>query len=296
MFLIDSHCHLNFDSLSGRLPEVFANMAHNQVAQALVISVSRESFAQVLALAEQNDHLFATVGIHPDSETAAEFSLDELLQHARHPKVVGIGETGLDYHWCSGDLTWQHNRFITHIQAANQSGLPLIIHTRKAADDTMRLMAEHRAEKAVMHCFSEDVRIAKIALDLGYYLSFSGIVTFKNAKDIQAAAQYCPLDRLLVETDAPFLAPVPHRGKTNEPAYVRHTAEFLAQLRGDTLENIARASSENFYRLFGGQITNPDKTPQKAACTFHFQSAGCFFHPHLLPAPQPAKIHVFQPS
>ena len=250
MFLIDSHCHLNFDSLSGRLPEVFANMAHNQVAQALVISVSRESFAQVLALAEQNDHLFATVGIHPDSETAAEFSLDELLQHARHPKVVGIGETGLDYHWCSGDLTWQHNRFITHIQAANQSGLPLIIHTRKAADDTMRLMAEHRAEKAVMHCFSEDVRIAKIALDLGYYLSFSGIVTFKNAKDIQAAAQYCPLDRLLVETDAPFLAPVPHRGKTNEPAYVRHTAEFLAQLRGDTLENIARASSENFYRLF----------------------------------------------
>ena len=159
MFLIDSHCHLNFDSLSGRLPEVFANMAHNQVAQALVISVSRESFAQVLALAEQHDHLFATVGIHPDSETAAEFSLDELLQHARHPKVVGIGETGLDYHWCSGDLTWQHNRFITHIQAANQSGLPLIIHTRKAADDTMRLMAEHRAEKAVMHCFSEDVRI-----------------------------------------------------------------------------------------------------------------------------------------
>ena len=250
MQLIDSHCHLNFDGLANRLPEVFANMAANQVSHALAVSVSRQSFGQVLAIAEQHAHIYASVGIHPDDPEAEEFGTDELTAHARHPKVVAIGETGLDYHWCSGDLTWQHNRFITHIQAANKSGLPLIIHTRKAADDTQRLMDEHRAEKAVMHCFSEDVRIAKIALDLGYYLSFSGIVTFKNAKDIQAAAQYCPLDRLLVETDAPFLAPVPHRGKTNEPAYVRHTAEFLAQLRGETLENIARASSENFYRLF----------------------------------------------
>lgn len=250
MHLIDSHCHLNFDGLRNRLPEVFANMDNNHVKQALAISVSRESFDEVLAIAQENEGIYATVGIHPDSEDAAEFSLAELVAHAQHPKVVGIGETGLDYHWCSGDLTWQHNRFITHIQAAKQSGLPLIIHTRKAADDTMRVLAEQGATQAVMHCFAEDTRIAKIALDLGYYISFSGIITFKNAKEVQAAAQYCPLDRILVETDAPFLAPVPHRGKLNEPAHVRHTAEFLAQLRGDTLENIAHATTANFYRLF----------------------------------------------
>lgn len=250
MQLIDSHCHINFEGLANRLPEVFANMQNNQVTHALAISVSRQTFTEVLALAEQYPHIYATVGIHPDREDAAEFSVAELVQHAQHPKVVGIGETGLDYHWCTGDLTWQHNRFITHIQAAKQADLPLIIHTRKAADDTMRLLAEYGAEKAVMHCFSENVKIAKIALDLGYYISFSGIVTFKNAKDIQAAAQYCPLDRILVETDAPFLAPVPHRGKQNEPAYVRHTAEFLAQLRGESLETIAAATTENFYRLF----------------------------------------------
>ena len=250
MQLIDSHCHINFDGLIQRLPEILDNMSANQVCQALAISVSRDTFNEVRALAEQHNHIYATVGIHPDSETAEEFNLEELLQHAQHPKVVGIGETGLDYHWCSGDLTWQHNRFITHIQAAKQANLPLIIHTRQAADDTMRLLSEHAAPKAVMHCFSEDIRVAKIALDLGYYISFSGILTFKNAKDIQAAAQYCPLDRILVETDAPFLAPVPHRGKQNEPAYVRHTAEFLAQLRGESLEQVAHATTENFYRLF----------------------------------------------
>lgn len=250
MDLIDSHCHINFEGLRDRLPELFDNMRQNHVKQALAISVSRQTFTEVLQIAENHAHIFATVGVHPDSETAEEFTLAELVAHAQHPKVVGIGETGLDYHWCSGDLTWQHNRFITHIQAAKQTDLPLIIHTRKAADDTMRLLAEHGAEKAVMHCFSEDVRIAKIALDLGYYISFSGILTFKNAKEIQAAAQYCPLDRILVETDAPFLAPVPHRGKQNEPSYVLHTAEFLAKLRNDSLENIAHATTENFYRLF----------------------------------------------
>ena len=250
MQIIDSHSHLNFDGLRERLPEVFANMRANNVVRALAISVSRDSFEQVLAIAEQYDHVYATVGIHPDSETAAEFSFDELIERAAHPKVVGIGETGLDYHWCSGDLAWQHRRFAVHIEAAKQSGLPLIIHTRKAADDTMAMLREHTAPQAVMHCFAEDLRVAKIALDMGYYLSFSGIVTFKNAADVQEAARYCPLDRLLVETDSPFLAPVPYRGKPNEPAYVRHTAEFLAQLRGDTLENIARASTENFHRLF----------------------------------------------
>lgn len=250
MQLIDSHCHLNFDGLRERLPEVLANMEKNHVKQALAISVSRDSFQAILAIAQAHDHIYATVGIHPDNEHAEEFGLDELVAHAQHPKVVGIGETGLDYHWCSGDLTWQHERFITHIQASKQTGLPLILHTRKAADDTIRVLAENHATKAVMHCFAEDTRIAKMALDLGYYISFSGILTFKNAKEIQAAAQYCPLDRILVETDSPFLAPVPHRGKTNEPAYVLHTAEFLAKLRGDSLENIAAASCENFYRLF----------------------------------------------
>lgn len=250
MYLVDSHCHLNFEGLAERLPEVFENMKTQSVAQALAISVSRESFQQVLALAERYAHIYATVGIHPDSETAEEFSVAELVQHAQHPKVIGIGETGLDYHWCSGDLSWQHQRFAHHIQASRESGLPLIIHTRKAADDTMAMLKTHQAEQAVMHCFAEDVRTAKIALDLGFYISFSGIVTFKNAKEIQEAARYCPLDRILVETDSPFLAPVPHRGKTNEPAYVRHTAEFLAQLRGEPFEVLAQASTDNFFRLF----------------------------------------------
>ena len=164
--------------------------------------------------------------------------------------MVAIGETGLDYHWCKGDLAWQHQRFALHIEAANRSGLPLVVHTRDAAEDTMRLLREHQAHAGVIHCFTEDVNTAKLALDLGFYISFSGIVTFKNATAIQEAARYVPLDRLLVETDAPFLAPVPKRGKPNEPAYVRHTAEFVAQLRGDSLENIAAATTDNFFKLF----------------------------------------------
>ena len=199
MQLIDSHCHLNMEGLADRLPQVFANMAQNQVAQALAISVSRDSFAQVLAIAEAHPHIYATVGIHPDSETAAEFTAAELVQHAA---------------------------------------------------DTLRLLREHGAEKTVIHCFTEDTAFAKAALDLGCHLSFSGILTFKNAADIQAAAQYCPADRLLVETDSPYLAPVPHRCKPNEPAYVRHTAEFLARLRGVSLEQIAETTTENFHRLF----------------------------------------------
>ncbi|WP_049255698.1 TatD family hydrolase [Neisseria bacilliformis] len=257
MQLIDSHCHLNFEDLAARLPEVLANMAANQVALALAVSVSRDSFEQVHAIAEAHPNIYASVGIHPDDPEAEEFTLNELTERAALPKVAAIGETGLDYHWCKGELAWQHNRFITHIQAANQSGLPLIVHTREAADDTMRLLREHRAHAGVIHCFTEDTRVARLALDLGFYISFSGIVTFKNAAQIQEAARYVPLDRMLVETDAPFLAPVPKRGKTNEPAYVRHTAAFLAQLRGDTLENIAAATTANFLRLFA-------KIPQEA--------------------------------
>lgn len=250
MSLIDSHCHLNFQGLVERLPDVFANMTANDVTQALAISVSRKSFEEVLAIAEEHSHIYATIGIHPDEKDTPEFSFDELVQHARHPKVVGIGETGLDYHWNKGDLTWQHQRFSTHIAAANESKLPLIIHTRDAAADTMRMLKEQQAHAGVIHCFTENIEVAKQALDLGFYISFSGIVTFKNAPDIQAAARYVPLDRMLVETDSPYLAPVPKRGKPNEPAYVRYTAEFIANLRQDSLENIAAATTENFYRLF----------------------------------------------
>ena len=248
--LIDSHCHLNFPDLAQRLPEVLANMAEAGVDKAIAISVSRQSFEEVHAIAQNHPNIYATVGIHPDDPEAEEFSLEELLERAARPKVVGIGETGLDYHWCKGDLAWQHQRFALHIEAANRSGLPLVVHTRDAAEDTMRLLRKHQAHAGVIHCFTEDVRIAKLALDLGFYISFSGIVTFKNATAIQEAARYVPLDRLLVETDSPYLAPVPKRGKPNEPAYVRHTAAFVAQLRGDSLENIAQATTANCLRLF----------------------------------------------
>lgn len=248
--LIDSHCHLNFPDLAQRLPEVLANMAEAGVDKAIAISVSRQSFEEVHAIAQNHPNIYATVGIHPDDPEAEEFSLEELLEHAARPKVVAIGETGLDYHWCKGDLAWQHQRFALHIEAANRSGLPLVVHTRDAAADTMRLLREHQAHAGVIHCFTEDVHTAKLALDLGFYISFSGIVTFKNATAIQEAARYVPLDRLLVETDSPYLAPVPKRGKPNEPAYVRHTATFVAQLRGDSLENIAQATTANCMRLF----------------------------------------------
>lgn len=247
---IDSHCHLNFPELVQRLPEILQNMQNNQIDLALAISVSRSTFEEVLEIASQNDNIYATVGIHPDDPEAAEFTFDELVEHGKHPKVVGIGETGLDYHWCEGDMTWQHERFITHIQASNQTKLPVIVHTRKAADDTMRLLREYKAEQGVIHCFTENKEVARQALDLGFYISFSGIVTFKNAKEIQETAQYVPLDRILIETDAPFLAPVPFRGKTNEPAFVSHVAEYIAKLRECSVEEVGQATSENFYRLF----------------------------------------------
>lgn len=249
--LIDSHCHLNFPDLLNRLPEVLANMQTNNVKQALAISVSRDTYTQVQALANDYAHIFCTIGVHPDEENAAEFSTDEMIAIANtQSKVVGIGETGLDYHWCQGDLTWQHNRFRTHIQAANATGLPLVVHTRDAGADTLRILAEEQAHAGVIHCFTEDVDFARKALDLGFYISFSGILTFKNAQQIQEAAKFVPQERILVETDAPYLAPVPKRGKTNEPSYVKHTAEFLAQLRGESIDEVEHYSCENFYRLF----------------------------------------------
>lgn len=250
MQLIDSHCHLNFEGLADRLPEVLANMTENEVKQALAISVSKQSFDEVFAIAQAHEQIYCTIGVHPDSEEAEEFTVAEMVAQAQHPKVVGIGETGLDYHWCKGDLAWQHQRFADHIQAANESGLPVIVHTRDAGEDTLRMLKECQTNSGVIHCFTEEVAFAKGALDLGLYISFSGIVTFKNAPQIQEAAKYVPKDRMLVETNAPFLAPVPKRGKRNEPAYVRHTAEFIAQLRGEAVEDVAAYTTENFYQLF----------------------------------------------
>lgn len=251
--LVDSHCHINFPDLLGRMDALRAAMQENGVGHALVIGVNLPEFPQVLALAERYDNFYATVGVHPDNPDAEEADEDRLVALSAHPRVVGIGETGLDYHWCQGDLGWQHDRFRTHIRAARRTGLPLVIHTRDAAADTLRLMREEKAGDAggVMHCFSEDWEVATQALELGFYISFSGIVTFKNAQAIQDVARRVPLERMLVETDSPYLAPVPRRGKQNEPAYVKYVADHIARLRGVDPEVIAEATSANFFRLFG---------------------------------------------
>lgn len=250
--LVDSHCHLDFPELAANLPALLANMEAHGVGQALCVGVSLENFPRILALAETHDQLAASVGVHPDHQEGEEPTLERLLTLATHPKVVAIGETGLDYYRLKGDLEWQRERFRTHIRAARQAGKPLIIHTREAAVDTLRVMQEEDAGAAggVMHCFTESWGVARDALDLGFYISFSGIVTFKNAVALKEVARQVPLDRLLVETDAPYLAPVPHRGKLNQPAYVRHVAEEIARLRGVDLEAVAAATTANFKRLF----------------------------------------------
>lgn len=250
--LVDSHCHLNFPDLVNQLPEIKAAMQANEVNHALCISVTLPDFPEVLALAENNEHFFASVGVHPDYEDIQEPTVDELVRMADHPKVVAIGETGLDYFRLKGDLEWQRERFRTHIRAAVATGKPLVIHTRSAAEDTIRIMTEEGADQVggVMHCFVEDMAVAQKAMDLGFYISFSGIVTFKNAKSVKEVAKKVPLDRLLVETDSPYLAPVPYRGKTNNPSYVKHVAEEIATLREIPYEAVAQASTDNFFRLF----------------------------------------------
>ncbi len=250
--LVDSHCHLNFPDLVNQLPEIKAAMQANEVNHALCISVTLPDFPEVLALAEDNAHFFASVGVHPDYEDIQEPTIDELVRLADHPKVVAIGETGLDYFRLKGDLEWQRERFRTHIRAAIAADKPLIIHTRSAAEDTIRIMAEEGADQVggVMHCFVENMTVAQQAMDLGFYISFSGIVTFKNAKLVKEVAKQVPLDRLLVETDSPYLAPVPYRGKTNNPSYVKHVAEEIATLREIPYVAVAQASTENFFRLF----------------------------------------------
>lgn len=250
--LVDSHCHLDFPDLAGRLPDVLRRMQENQVGMAVCIGVNLEDFPKVLALAEGHQNLFSTVGVHPEYTDVEEPGLEKLVALAAHPKVIAIGETGLDYYWQKDKPEWQRERFRTHIRAARACGKPLVVHTRESAVDTLRLLKEEGADAVggVMHCFTEDWGVATQALDLGFHLSFSGIVTFKNALIVKDVAQKCPLDRMLIETDAPYLAPTPYRGKQNEPAYVRYVAEEIGRLRSLAFEEVARVTTENFIRLF----------------------------------------------
>jgi TatD DNase family protein len=256
--LVDSHCHIDFDEYGGRMPQILEGMARNQVMHALCVSVNLTDFPRVLALAERHHQIFASVGVHPDHDRRACVEICDLVERATHPKIVAIGETGLDYYRQDGDLEWQRERFRIHIRAALESNKPLIIHTREARDDTLRIMHEEGAAGAggVMHCFTETLDMALAAIDLGFYISFSGIVTFKNALSIKEVAKAIPLERILVETDSPYLAPVPHRGKTNEPGWVMHVAEELARLRGMSQEALAEATTANFFRLFKLENTN----------------------------------------
>ena len=264
MPLVDSHCHLDFPDFNNRHTEILQNAIEHDVAHALSITTRWENRDTVLALARQYPGLSASIGVHPTTEDGHDPDVDELVSACEDPLVIAVGETGLDYFRFEGELeadldarragalAWQHQRFRNHIDCSARTGLPLIIHTRAAADDTMQTLEAFADRKAsgVMHCFAEDWAIAERALEIGFYISFSGIVTFKSATNVQEVARRVPLDRLLVETDAPYLAPVPKRGKTNEPAFVSHTARFVAELRDIPYEAVMEASTENFFRLF----------------------------------------------
>jgi TatD DNase family protein len=249
----DSHCHLDFPGLVEQLPDILSRMKAAQVSRALCISVQLEDFPNVLALAENHDNLWATAGVHPDYEDITEPSVDKLLELADHPRVIGIGETGLDYFRLKGDLEWQRERFRVHLRAANVCRKPVIVHTRAAGVDTLRILEEENVQGCggVIHCFTESLDFARKALDLGMYLSFSGIVSFKNAADLREVARFAPLDRILIETDSPYLAPVPHRGKTNEPSFVPHVAKAIAAEKSLSVEEVGIQTSSNFDRLFG---------------------------------------------
>ena len=263
----DSHCHLNFPELRAQLPQIRQAMQEAQVDRALCICTTLEEFADVHELATTYDNFWASAGVHPDNEGVTEPTVDELCRLAVLPKVVGIGETGLDYFRLGersiADMEWQRERFRVHIRAARLTGRPLIIHTRSASDDTLAILKEE-GEGAdapgmaggVFHCFTESEQVARAALDLGFYISFSGILTFKTAADLRAVAQFVPLDRILIETDSPYLAPMPYRGKTNNPSYVPFVAKLIAELKGETVEAIASATSRNFEDLFKG-VTAP---------------------------------------
>jgi len=256
---IDSHCHINFPELAARMPEILAKMAENKVTHALCVSVDLPEFPSVLALAEQYPHIYASVGVHPDYEDTPEPTVAQLVELADHPKIIAIGETGLDYYRLEGDLEWQRERFRTHIRASRETRKPLIIHTRSASADTIRIMREEGAGTdqggvaGVMHCFTESLDVARRAIELNFYISISGIVTFKNAQALKAVVQALPLEALLIETDSPYLAPVPFRGKPNEPAYVRHVAEEVARLKDVPLSVVAERTAANFFSLFDVQ-------------------------------------------
>jgi TatD DNase family protein len=249
---VDSHCHLAFPELAGDIDGVLARMSSAGVERALSVCTRIDEFERIHALALRDERVLASVGVHPDTPAGDEPTVEQLAGLAVLPRVVAVGETGLDYYRLPEPLDWQRERFRVHIRAARLAARPLIIHTRAAAEDTLRIMREERAGEVggVMHCFTESLDVARAAIDLGFYVSFSGIVTFKNARDLQAVARALPLDRLLIETDAPYLAPVPFRGRTNEPAFVPHVASKLAELHGVELDRIAAATKENFLRCF----------------------------------------------
>jgi TatD DNase family protein len=257
MVVVDSHCHLSFPDFAGRMPEVLAAMRAAGVQKALTICTTLEEFDAVHALATGNSELWCSVGVHPDNEGVAEPTLDDLLRRARLPRVVAIGETGLDYYRLNGrsigQMAWQRERFRVHIRAARETGLPLVVHTRSASEDTVNILREEGAGKVrgVFHCFTETQAVADAALEMGFHISFSGILTFKNAQALREVARRVPLERCLVETDSPYLAPAPHRGKTNQPAYVPFVAAELARLQGRPVEAVAEATTQNFEQLFG---------------------------------------------
>jgi len=252
---VDSHCHLDFPELAEIQDEVLANMRHSGVSHVLCVGVTLENFPNILRFAEQHSNVYASVGLHPDHEQESEPTEEMLVELAQHPKVVAIGETGLDYFHMKGELEWQRLRFRTHIRAARKCKKPLIVHCRDAAQDTLRILAEEKASETggVMHCFTESLEVAQAAMEMGFYISFSGIVTFKSATALKEVARSIPLERMLIETDSPYLAPVPYRGKLNQPAYVKYVAEEIARLRGVSLEEVGRATTENFCRLFLGK-------------------------------------------
>lgn len=254
---VDSHCHLSFPELHGRIDDILGAMAAARVSRALCICTTLEEFPRVHALALAHDNLWATVGVHPDNEGVAEPTLDDLVTRAQLPRVLAIGETGLDYYRLNGrsveDMAWQRARFRVHIEAARATGLPLVIHTRSAGEDTLAMLRAHggSALRGVFHCFTETLDVAREAVALGFHISFSGILTFGNADQLREVARWVPLERCLIETDSPYLAPVPFRGKTNSPAYVPHVAAKLAEVKGLPLADVARATTANFEALFG---------------------------------------------
>jgi len=249
---VDSHCHINFPELYQNIDSILSKMSSNKVTHALCVSVTLDKLPDIFKIANTYAHIFASVGVHPDYEDIEEPSVEELCRLAKENKVVAIGETGLDYFRVQGDLTWQRDRFRTHIKAAIQSNLPLIIHTRNAAEDTLKIMQEEGANQVggVMHCFTESLNVALEAIKLNFYISFSGIVTFKNATDLKEVVKAIPLDRMLIETDSPYLAPVPYRGKINDPSNVIHVAEEIAKLKNISVEEVGQITTQNFFKLF----------------------------------------------